>query len=411
MNRLPVIDKYMARFMAVTLFLPMKWQIYTAIITCVYFAGRSVIQKQFPPKLDYLWALLLGSVLLLYLFAVPMTDAAYRKNAGHLVEREESLLLMPFAFALMAPAFKSVIKGELVYFVIACFIACVAGNADYLYHFFVVNTEAHQLSHVRYRIIFESFTGVHPTYMSVYLCFAICILLTDEAAHMQPLRNRMPKYVLQYLLLVFLLALLAKSPLIALAIIAVHAAYAHRQRVYENKWIVAGLLAVTAATAWVIPFFRQRLGEITGLFRKATPVTEITNSISARKMIVNTDTELLRRVWLTGVGPGRMIQALQEKYFFYSLANNINVGYYDPHNQYFALWLSFGILGPIVLLAVLAIHFARAVKTHNHLYLYLLILLFVTFFTETFLFRQQGVLFYAIFTSLFFFSKKDRVKR
>jgi O-antigen ligase len=406
MNKLPVIDKYIARIMMVTLFLPMKWQVYVAIVTCVYFVARSLAGRQFPPKKDYISALFLGSGFLLYLFSVPLTPPEYRNAVWHWCEREESLILIPFAFALIAQEFKAVITGELVYFVIACFIACVAGNADYFYHYFLVNTELHQLSHVRYRIIFESFTGIHPTYMSVYLCFAICILATDKAGSSVPLRTALPKYMLLYILLVFLLSLLAKSPLIALGIIAIHYGYVHRRVLYRYKWTMAGVAGVVAATGFFIPFFRQRIGELSQLFGNTGSGNAISNSLYARKMIVNIDTELLRRNWLTGVGPGRMLQALQEKYFFYSIANNMNVGQYDPHNQYFALWLSFGILGPVVLLAILATHFIRAIKLNNNLYLYLLILLFVTFFTETFLSRQQGVLFYSIFTSLFFFSGK-----
>jgi hypothetical protein len=106
-----------------------------------------------------------------------------------------------------------------------------------------------------------------------------------------------------------------------------------------------------------------------------------------------------------------MLISLKEKYFFYSLSHNFNIGYFDPHSQYFWEWLCFGILGVGLLVAILLVHFAKAIRSKDHLYLYLMILLSITFATESFLSRQQGVVFYALFTSLFFFANSRPSKR
>lgn len=119
------------------------------------------------------------------------------------------------------------------------------------------------------------------------------------------------------------------------------------------------------------------------------------------------DTSLIKANWLTGVGPGGVIHMLHERYFFFSLANHFNVGYYDPHNEYFYVWLCFGIVGIVLFLVILAIQFARSIVRKDHLYTYLLIILAVTFCTETVLSRQMGVLFYSVFTSFFFFLNSD----
>jgi O-antigen ligase len=86
------------------------------------------------------------------------------------------------------------------------------------------------------------------------------------------------------------------------------------------------------------------------------------------------------------------------------LHTNFPVVYHDPHNEYFVEWLSFGILGIALLVAILAVQFIKAVRTKNYLYLYLLIVLSTTFFTETVLSLQRGVMLYAVFTSLMFYS-------
>ena len=122
-----------------------------------------------------------------------------------------------------------------------------------------------------------------------------------------------------------------------------------------------------------------------------------------RQMIWKTETDLLKQHWLTGVGPGRILHTLNERYFFYSVYHNLPVGYFDPHDQYISDWLSFGIVGILLLMATLIVHFVKALKAKNNLYLYLLVIFAVTFFTETALSRQKGIIFFAVFTSLFFF--------
>lgn len=402
MDQLENIDQFAAKLLAVSFFLPMKWQVLVTIGLCVYFVFRSLLSKQFPPAGNYLWALFLGSGFVLYLLAVPLTPPEWRKTVLHIVERKESLLLLPLAFAIMAPGFKTLIAGELLYFVVACVISCIAGNADYFYHYFFVNGGLHEFSHVRYRIIFESFTGIHPTYMGLYLCFSMCILLGADFA--DTLRGKIIKYVVIYLLLIFLLSLLAKSPLIALIIIFIHYGWVRRKELLRYKWTIAGLMGTVAATSYFIPFFRQRLAEIFVLAGGEKGGNVTGNSVSTRKLIWEMDTDLIRHNWLTGIGPGRLLRALEEKYFFFSLSHGYNVGHYDPHNQYFSEWISFGVSGIVLLAAIIVVQFVKAVRQKNYLYLYLLILLSITFFTETFLSRQQGVLFYAVFTSLFFFS-------
>jgi hypothetical protein len=64
-----------------------------------------------------------------------------------------------------------------------------------------------------------------------------------------------------------------------------------------------------------------------------------------------------------------------------------------------------------MLVLVLVVHFRKAIVSADKIYLYLLITIAITFFTESLLARQQGVLFYSIFTSLFFFAAMGRPKK
>ncbi len=404
MNNFDFIDKYAARLLLVSFFLPAKWQVYVAIGTCVYFVFRTLFTKQRPPKKNYLWALFLGSGFLLYLFSVPFTPPEYRKGLLHLCEREESLLLMPLVFGITASYFRELIAGELIFFVYACLISCAMGNVDFAYHYFFVKGGLHTLSHVQYRMIFEAFTGIHPTYMGIFLAFSICILLF--ISDISNRTGRIIKYAFMYMLVIFMITLLAKSPFMALIIIFIHYGYLRRKVLYQFKAFILGSLGAIAVAGLSIPFFRQRMGEIFQFFGFGSQGTSAVNSFYDRQMIFNTDIDMIRQYWLTGVGPGRMLHVLRERYFFNSIANNRSVGNFDPHNQYFAVWLSFGILGIALFILILAVQFVKSIKSKDYLYVYLLFILAITFSTETVLYRQQGIVFYAVFTSLFFFRKQ-----
>ncbi len=403
------IDMYAARLLMVSFILPQTPQIIAIIPTCLYFVIRSVRSKAPVPKSNYILALAIGSFYLLTPLSIPITPPEYGHYLGLLCQRKASLLLMPFAFAIISPYYRQVIMSQILYFVYGCLAVCILFNTDFLYHYLLAKDSIHTLSHVEYRVMFEEFTDTHPTYMGMFLSFAICITLLLYPAH-DRIANIL-KYGMVYILLVFLLCILAKSPLIALVIIGVHFAYTRRAILLRYKMLIFGLVAAVAAACYFIPFIGQRIHEIFQ-FAAADKTGNVTNnSVYVRQMIWNTETDLLKQHWLTGVGPGRMLHMLNERYFFYSIAHNIPVGYFDPHDQYISDWLSFGILGIVLLAAVIIVHFIKALRSKNNLYLYLLIIFSITFFTETVLSRQKGIIFYAVFTSLFFFYSKRSAKQ
>jgi O-antigen ligase len=403
MGKAEKIDSYAARLMMMCLFMPQKLQVVAIVAVGAWFVYRTVAIKTFPPKSNYLWALIIGSGFLMYVLALPMTDHEHRHVVSTLIERRMSLLLLPVIFSFIAPRFLSVMAAELIYFVYACFITCFLGNVDYVYHYFFWHGGLHQLSHVQYRDIFEAFTGVHPTYLGLYLGFSISILLLWQAGKGAWTAAR---YLLLYLLIIFLLSLLAKSPVIALLLIGIHYGYVNRTALRQHKALITGMAVSIIIACVCIPFARQRIAEIPQFLGIGKAGNSAENSFYDRKMIFNTDVALLKANWVTGAGPGRMLEMLHQRYFFHSIAQQRAVGYFDPHNEYFSEWLCFGILGIAVFAGILLLHFITALRAKNYLYLYLLLLLSVTFFTETVLSRQQGVLFYAVYTSFFFFMCK-----
>ena len=393
-------DRYVAILLMLSFFLPMHVQVLALFPGCAYFVYRTIKDNQTTPRSNYFAALLLGVLYILYLFAPFFIPAAHVQPANSLRETRVGYLLLPLVFAAIGQQKLKTIFSQLLYFVYFSIGICLLANAWFVIHFALSPGAFKGVNHVTYRIFFEELTQIHPTYISMYLVFSIGILLTNAAR-----LSRTVKYILFYILVVLLLPLLAKSPLLALGVIMLHAAWLKRKELLRYKWLFLGMIVVMGASYLFIPFVSQRVNEMAGITASVKQnVTD--NSIHERKMILEADLDMIKRYWLWGCGPGKVRDILRIKYLFYSLYYGRDVGAFDPHNEYFYHWLSFGLTGIILFLVSLFIHFWSAISRRQYLYLYLLLTICITFFTESVLATQRGVVLWAFFTSLLYFYNK-----
>lgn len=397
MSSLYVYDKRLAQLLMVSFFLPLRLQVFVMIPVCIFFAGRDLALSGIP-KPAALWpTLLFVSFYLLYLFYLPFTPKAYRPEVLFQLEQKASILLMPIVWLLISHATREIIYRQLWLFVIACAVSCFAGNLFY----FMYHGAGGIPSHVVYRLFFESATGLHPTYMGMYICFSISWLLYERRWSGR-LRGWLVVACFAAFFL-FLFALMPKALIIALAVIVLHFLLMGKGQ-KERKIIVSiALLISIFITILFIPFSMQRIAEIGQMSHIGQGKSLVDNSMDMRKLIWKIDKAALEENWLAGAGPGQIPAELGKQYFLYSLMIKYPLGVFDTHNQYINQWISFGLAGILLFTAILFLHYRKAVLTRNALYLYLLVILSVTFFTENVLSNQHGVVFYAFFTSMFFY--------
>ncbi|MBX0331699.1 O-antigen ligase family protein [Pontibacter sp. HSC-14F20] len=129
----------------------------------------------------------------------------------------------------------------------------------------------------------------------------------------------------------------------------------------------------------------------------------LVSSINIRYINWGCSIELLKKDnnWLTGLGIGHTQQPLNACYkdlnpWIYELKMN-------SHNEYLDEMLRNGIVGLSILLLVLLIPAINSLKQTNYTYLSFLILFAVAILTENFLSRQAGIMYFALFASVFAF--------
>ena len=394
------IVPWIYRLLFISFFLPMKWQTGMLIVFAVAVAMQFLFSQRNLHKNEFLVALLLGSGYLLYLVWLPMTPANSRTELFSLIERKFSLFILPLIFVLFSKLSSSSWKPHLSWFVGGALATALYGNAMILYEQ-VSTKSSFALNHVAYRVAFERLTHIHPTYFGMYICFAIGILWIYGAYFFK--HRLWLSIVIQLLLLIALLLLMPKAAILALCLLFAYAMLflfkiSRSKKIYLSLLLICGLCLFYIA----IPVAHQRIDEVFFFAENNSPDV-INNSMNMRRLIFQEDLSLLQKHWLLGLGPSQLQEQLNLFFYLSSFYAGQALGSYNTHNEYLNQWLSFGLIGAILFIFILFIHYRKAFTTKNTLYLFLLIILSVTFFTENILSRQHGVVFFSLFTSLFFF--------
>ena len=158
--------------------------------------------------------------------------------------------------------------------------------------------------------------------------------------------------------------------------------------------IPAGVHYVSIKEAWTNPVF--------------TP-NDYFNGTSFRVYQFRIFTELVKEnnVFFTGFGLNASYPKIEEKAVQYNLymgkKNDSEGGYQSKnfHNQYVQNFAELGVFGFILLLIMLFVNFKNAIKSKDFVHFAFAFLMISLFLTESFLWRQRGVVFFTMMYCLF----------
>jgi O-antigen ligase len=112
-------------------------------------------------------------------------------------------------------------------------------------------------------------------------------------------------------------------------------------------------------------------------------------------------TEFLKEdeIFWKGFGLNASLNKLLEKEKYYNLYPGY--GKFNFHNQYVQNFAELGVIGFLLLLVILFINTKKAFATKDFIHITFAILMISLFLTESFLWRQRGVVFFTVFYCLF----------
>jgi O-antigen ligase len=370
-------------------------------------------------------------ILIVVLFAMELFGAFYTDAAGVAgIEKKVFFVLLPVALATSQT--KLTMKN--IYQILYCFVgSCLIGtiiclaNASYQ---ITLLTEGRPLAILSYLdasdyrslntdatdgwlsysyVSLASGIGIHPTFFSLYLAFAITFLLfRQEDTHAWV---RTVSWLLIGYFSFFIVLLSSRIIIVGMLFIFVIAIFQALRS--KNTWVKALRLSVIVSLSgsllYLNPVSRYRnLQEIPFASLHIQSNSNYINSTEIRASLWWLGLKASERVNLIwGTGTDDVYDAMKQVSEDYQVTNSLES--YDPHNQFLFTLIGSGIIGLVLLVALMAFSFFNAIVSHDYLYATFIFLFVLLCITETALQLQKGIVFFAIFFSLLAFKKRTAV--
>ena len=359
----------------------------------LYFIKRMKFEK------DRIYTFSFASIYILYLAGLIHT---VNFDYGWFdLEIKLSLFIFPLVFATSPWPLFSPHRTMLILWAFAA--GCISGALILLGHA-SINEYSFGVSGTFYYMKLAWF--FHPSYLSIYYNFAIGILILKllQTNHDYPVRSLLLVGSILFLAVMIIL-LSSKAGLLTLALIILLAAFYSWKRM-KLKWqgliILGSGVFLFVLGYWLVPVAFSRISAISHAVTSQPEKGRVQSESNADRMAVwVTAIEIIEKNYLFGVGTGDVKDALMEGY----KKNRLLPAYehkFNAHNQYLQTFVTLGLGGFLVLVAILLLPALRALKSRQDLYFIFLLMFALNILFESMLEIQAGVVFYAFFNAFLF---------
>jgi len=335
------------------------------------------------------------------IYAIGMIYTANRTSGWFDLEVKLPLLLFPLVFSTI-----TFDKPEQIKIFNAFVYGCV-GIALFL---FVAALYDHYTASVN-SFFYENFARwLHPSYLAMYLNLALCVIVERIFSGKPIINGYVSAGILLFLsFIVFLLS--SKMGILCTTLVFVGALVV---LIFKKKRLLLGLggIVLIALSLFItlnyVPEIGARLLAMkTAMISDADKTNPESNNV--RKLIWQTDMEVIGRNLFQGVGTGDVKDVLLDAYIEKGVSGAYEldeegkpVHILNAHNQFLQTFIAVGIVGFLVLLAMVIL---PAIIHKTFLPIVFSTIITLNFLTESVLEREYGIMFFAFFLSLFLSSR------
>ena len=255
----------------------------------------------------------------------------------------------------------------------------------------------------------------HPSYFAMYLNFIVGILYYHSINPIKSFNiNRPLTYILILLMTFFIILLSSRTGWVSnILITTLFVIYSIKRKSF-NKINFGFLLAIILIFTTIIkrvPSVESRanllINYISHNIFETDKKTSSFSSSATRIIAWKCSLELISEKIIFGYGEGLSGVELNKLYKHkdYKQLENRNL---NCHNQFLQYFLDQGLIGGCTIIFFTIIMLFKSLKTKDYLYSLFLILITINFLTESMLETQSGVVFFAVFNTLFFFQWVDK---
>lgn len=246
--------------------------------------------------------------------------------------------------------------------------------------------------------------GMLRVYFSLYIFFSL-IILWHDFVDKRGNKNIVLISMLLCVLGMFLFMSRIQLPVLFLFLCILMFQY------FKNKGLlVSGIISILillfifgGLIYFIQPLNQQFLGAIEK-FHPKHAYTLDANGFNERLIFWKCSVELIKQNFFFGVGIGDLYEELSACYANIGLPR---LNRFNCHNQYLQVWLSVGIIGFAIFISLLVLHFKRAFRSKDSVYLAFLVVVCLGFLTESLLELQRGIVFFILISLIFYCSNSE----
>ena len=344
------------------------------------------------------------SVFVLYLLGL-----LYTQNMGNGLKNMEtklSLLIFPLIYFFSKPFSKEQKNTVTNVFVYGCITAMLICFTQATYHYMIPDPNEFNYGKdffFKHRLS----PWIHTSYIAMYVVMALFGL--SQIRNDRLTGNK--KSIAIMLLIVFVLMLVSKAGIIGLILFGIYSGW---KMIVKEKQIKKPIIMTVTALCFSllyyvsVPEFRLKINSVFESFKETPDVKNTSESTVTRMAIWNISGKIIKENALTGVGTGDATDVLFDSHkkegLQIAMENKLNA-----HNQFIQTFLALGISGFLLLVISIALPLIYAIRKRDFLFVTFLILILINFSVEAMLETQAGVIFYAFFNSILFFSGKKEL--
>lgn len=389
--------------------------VYNSIAIIMFVLYSLLSAKKEDISINYV---LLLPVFLFALMSLSLFWSVDFKSTLMALSKEASLIFIPFAFCfnkqLIRMGTKQVLKNY--------------SNCMFLFGIYFIGRAAMQYSETKDLGVFIYTELATPSLTSVYLS---ALFSVSYFYYLSFKRKRAAQYA-GLIFMALLVALLMNKSIMVINIVltAIYLIFYSSMQKTIRTTIGIGVLAVTAALVYyvkntaVFPAeYISNVPETQALAKEGLPINNVTlseawskprfddndyfNGTAFRVYQVRIFIELLSEdnIFFTGYGLNASLAKIEEK----SIEHNVFEGgmlnhrysRQNFHNQYVETFADLGIFGFLLLLCLLSVNLKNALSGKDFMHIAFAVLMIALLLTESFLWRQRGVVLFTILYCLF----------
>ncbi len=330
---------------------------------------------------------------LLYLVAVVWlygTDSENIKVGFRKLETQLSLILFPIIFSVYK--FKKKDINKIIEYSMLGLVLTIVG---YIVYFFLFRIESNFSLNDLLVYLNDSF---HRTYISMYFLFFGCIYILHHN------KNKIKVGIV--LISVILITQLFESriSLLVIPILMIVLAFIINNKTFNLSLILSFVITFLFFSIAIIPNSERAKDKIEN-YRKILVDPNNDDIYNAEGRIIawiGAYDVIRKNVWF-GVGTGDGKHEVKKA----TTARNFKLKYQDVHNQFLDYWVRYGIVGIVILLTAIIYPFYLSIINKDYDYIIFLIIICFFFSIENIITRQMGVMFYAIFNTIYYYKLSD----